>query len=77
MTTRIKNPAKSPIGRPIGTKRARELSALRRTFGAGPGRPRGNALRCACGAMTLHRALMRHHDCDEQEPKSHKRKEDL
>lgn len=54
---------KSPIGRTISTERARELSAMRRTFGAGTGAPRGDRPRCACGAMTLRRALTRGHDC--------------
>jgi hypothetical protein len=63
----------SPIGKPIGTKRARELAAMRRTFGAGSGRPRSDAPRCACGQMTLHRALNRRHNCEE--PKSHHKQE--
>ena len=67
----------SPIGKPIGTERARELAAMRRTFGRGGGRPRSNALRCPCGAMTLRCALVRRHDCEEPESRSHKRKEDL
>ena len=75
--TKTKNPSKNPMGKPISTERARELNALRRTHGAGPGRPRSAALRCPCGAMTLRCALVRNHDCEEQEPKSHKRKEDL
>lgn len=67
----------SPIGKSMSTERARELSAMRRTFGAGPGAPRSNKLRCACGVMTLKRALARGHDCEEPEIKSHKRKEAL
>lgn len=62
---------KSPIGKPIGTERARELAGLRRTFGAGSGRPR-TKLHCFCGAMTLSRALKRSHDCEEP---THKRKD--
>lgn len=54
----------SPIGKPIGTERARELNALRRTFGAGPGRPRSRARRCPCKLMTLRRALARKHKCE-------------
>ena len=67
----------TPIGKSMSTARARELSAMRRTFGAGTGAPRSDKLRCACGAMTLKRALARSHNCEETEPRSHKRKEGL
>lgn len=61
---RLLNPKPSPIGKPIGTERARELSRMRKTFPAGPGRPRDpDKARCACGKMTLKRALRRGHDC--------------
>lgn len=67
----------SPIGKSMTTKRARELNAMRRTYGAGPGAPRSDKPRCDCGAMTLTRALTRGHNCEAQEPRSHKRKEGL
>jgi len=68
----------SPIGKPITSQRARELAALRRTCGAGPGAPRStDKPRCACGQMTLKRALRRGHDCEEPKLRSHQRKEDL
>lgn len=67
----------TPIGKSMSTERARELSAMRRTYGAGPGAPRSNKLRCPCGAMTLKRALTRGHNCEELESRSHKRKEGL
>lgn len=76
-TTTTRDPANNPKGKPIGTDRARELSNLRRTYGAGSGRPRSSALRCPCGAMTLRCALARNHNCEEPEPRSHKRKEGL
>jgi hypothetical protein len=38
---------------------ARRLNAARRTKGAGTGRPRSDAKRCPCGAMTLKRAQAR------------------
>lgn len=57
----------SVIGKPIGSERARELSGLRKTFGHGGGRPRDpDQARCACGQMTLKRALTRGHICDER-----------
>ena len=74
---RTKNPEGNPVGKPIGTERAQELNRMRRTFAAGPGGPRSDKPRCACGAMTLTRALTRGHDCEEPEPRSHQRKEDL
>lgn len=74
---RRKNPEGNPVGKPIGTERARELSTMRRTFGAGSGRPRSDSPRCACGLMTLRLALLRCHNCEEPEPRSHKRKEGL
>ena len=45
--------------------RARELAALRRHRGAGPGRPRSDKLRCFCGKMTFARAIARNHQCEE------------
>ena len=79
---RTENPQNNPVagarGKPIGTERARELAALRRTYGAGPGAPRStDKPRCACGQMTLKRALRRGHDCEEPKLRSHQRKEDL
>ena len=54
------------IGQPLSAERAREMSAMRRTFAAGPGRPRSeDKPRCFCGEMTLIRALTRGHDCEE------------
>ena len=51
-------------GRPIGTDVARAMSYMRKFCGAGPGRPRDpDKPRCACGEMTLIRALRRGHDC--------------
>lgn len=41
----------------------RRLQSLRKTHGAGPGRPRSEAPRCQCGAMTLKRAKARGHKC--------------
>ena len=40
----------------------REFQALRKTFGAGPGRPKAKR-RCKCGAMTRERAKKRGHKC--------------
>lgn len=74
---RTRNPENNPVGKPIGTERARELAGMRRDFRGGPGSPRSDKPRCACGIMTLKRALTRGHNCEEPEPKSHKRKEDL
>ena len=51
--------------KPLTAQRARELAAMRRTHGAGPGRPRSDKLRCFCGAMTLARAIQRAHNCEE------------
>ena len=41
---------------------ARRMNAARKTYAAGPGRPRGSvsdAPRCPCGSMTLKRAEAR------------------
>jgi len=72
-----KNPENNPAGKPIGSERARELAAMRRTLSGGRngGAPRSDKPRCACGEMTLKRALRRGHDCND--PRSHQRKEDL
>lgn len=51
-------------GRPIGTKRARELAHLRMTYAAGPGRPRSGKPRCPCGLMTKKLAKIRCHHCE-------------
>jgi hypothetical protein len=51
-------------GKPIGTKRARELASLRMTYAAGPGRPRSKKRRCPCGLMTLKLARIRCHHCE-------------
>lgn len=40
---------------------ARAMNAARKTHGGG--RPRTNAKRCACGAMTAKRAKARAHKC--------------
>lgn len=48
---------------------ARRNSGKRKTFGAGPGRPR-IAPRCACGTMTLSRAKKRKHLCGAPPPAS-------
>ncbi len=40
----------------------RAASKARKTFGAGPGRPRSPD-RCPCGAMTARRAALRRHIC--------------
>lgn len=59
---RTKHP-NTPIGKPLSTERARQLNALRKTHGAGPGAPRSDKPRCICGVMTLKRALTRGHEC--------------
>jgi hypothetical protein len=38
---------------------ARQMSHLRKTHGAGSGRPRLHVKRCGCGVMTLKRAKAR------------------
>ena len=52
-----------PMGKPISTERARELSMMRKHFGAGSGRPREKR-RCPCGKFTLPRARSRGHKCN-------------
>ena len=47
----------------LTTKQARALAAKRKTYGAGPGRPRSRQPRCRCGAMTQKRAQARGHKC--------------
>lgn len=42
---------------------AREMNSRRKTRAAGPGRPRTDAPRCACGAMTQKLAELRYHKC--------------
>lgn len=42
----------------------RAASLARKSFGAGPGKPRSRMKRCACRAMTLKRALARGHKCE-------------
>ena len=69
---RKKNPEGNPVGKPIGTERARELAAMR--VHKRGGHPLSDKLRCPCGAMTLHTALNRRHDCEEPEPKRRKQK---
>ena len=49
--------------RKLTTKEARKMARARKTFGAGPGRPRSYAPRCACGAMTIARAQRNRHRC--------------
>jgi len=52
----------NPMGKPIGTNRARELAAMRKTYAGGrPLNP--DLVRCMCGAMSVERALLRNHDC--------------
>jgi hypothetical protein len=51
-------------GRKLTKKAARAMAAQRKTYGAGPGRPRGSKdPRCPCGAMTLKCARLRYHHC--------------
>jgi len=48
------------MGRPsLPSRIARQMSNARKTFGAGSGRPRIDAPRCPCAAMTLKRAQAR------------------
>jgi len=54
----------------LTSARARRIAKMRKTYGAGPGRPRSNAPRCACGAMTLKRALARGHHCQAAGPRA-------
>jgi hypothetical protein len=55
-----KNPAAVALGRLGGKARAEALSPGRRAeIGRMGGRPRTNAPRCPCGAMTLKRAQSR------------------
>jgi hypothetical protein len=49
--------------RTLTTREARKMAARRKTFGAGPGRPRSDEPRCQCDAMTLKRALAMRHKC--------------
>jgi hypothetical protein len=54
--------------RKLTTRQARQLAKLRKTHGAGPGRPKGATNRrrrphCPCGAMTRERASKRGHVC--------------
>ena len=43
----------------LPSRTARRMSLARKTFAAGAGRPRTDAARCPCGAMTLKRARAR------------------
>jgi len=45
--------------RTLTTRTARRMNAKRAKFGAGTGRPRKDAPRCPCQAMTLARAIAR------------------
>lgn len=47
----------------LSTDQARQMASKRRHYGAGTGRPRSAAPRCACGAMTAKRANARGHKC--------------
>jgi hypothetical protein len=55
----------SPIGKPIGTERAREMARLVKRPGHGGRRPDPN--RCPCGKFTQERARKRNHKCVRQE----------
>jgi len=46
------------MSRKLSTRAARKMAAARKTFGAGPGRPRKTE-RCPCAVMTLARAVAR------------------
>ena len=46
----------------LTSDQARALASLRKTHGAGTGRPRKKN-RCPCGAMTARRAKARGHHC--------------
>jgi hypothetical protein len=46
----------------LSSARARKLAGMRKTHGAGSGRPR-SLDRCLCGAMTRARARKRGHRC--------------
>ena len=46
----------------LSSARARKLAGMRKTHGAGSGRPR-SLDRCPCGAMTRARARQRGHRC--------------
>jgi hypothetical protein len=48
--------------RTLSTEDARSAAASRKTHGGG--RPRSKQPRCACGAMTLRRAIARSHKCE-------------
>lgn len=63
-----KNPAAVALGKLGGKARAAALSPEERSriahqAGKLGGRPRSDAPRCACGAMTLERARARGHKC--------------
>lgn len=49
--------------RKLTTRQARQLARMRKTHGAGSGRPR-DLRRCPCGVMTAHRAGRRKHVCN-------------
>lgn len=49
--------------RSLTSAQARNLAKLRKTYGAGTGRPRSGKPRCQCGAMTAKRAKARFHHC--------------
>ncbi len=50
------------IGPELSAKR-RAASLARKTFAAGPGRPKSAKKRCFCGAQTLKRAYARGFKC--------------